>query len=407
MNNEIWIHKYAPKDVNSIIGQNKAIETLTNFIKNYKKQKKKAILLYGSSGLGKTSSIYAIAGTDDYEIVEVNASDFRTKDEIESKIGSAINQMSLFMKPKIILIDEIDGLSGTKDRGGLAAVNNVIKKSTFPVIFTLNDPYDKKFSTLRRNCEMVEFRTLNYLSISNILQKILTNEGIEFEEDVVKSLARRAGGDARSAINDLQMILGGKKKLDKSDLDFLSQRDSTESVYNAILKVFKTTDFNLAASSYDNVSEDLNKILLFLDENLPVEYQKPKDLINAYEAISKSDVYSGRIRRQQYWRFLLYINILLSAGVALAKEEKYKKFIKYNAPTRILALWRAKQKYLKRESIAQKIAIVTHTSKKRAINSILPFVLKMCKKDKNLFNVFTKEFEFNSDEVSWIKKQLI
>ena len=107
-----WIKKYEPKSSDDIVGQEDAVKYLKEFITNPKKRKKKAIILYGPSGNGKTSSVYAISNELDLELIEVNASDFRNKDKIESTIGQSSKQMSLFGKSKIILVDEIDGLSG-------------------------------------------------------------------------------------------------------------------------------------------------------------------------------------------------------------------------------------------------------------------------------------------------------
>ena len=69
----------------------------------------------------------------DFEIVEINASDLRNADSINSVLGAAINQQSLFARRKLILVDEVDGLAGREDRGGVAAISALVEKSTFPV----------------------------------------------------------------------------------------------------------------------------------------------------------------------------------------------------------------------------------------------------------------------------------
>ena len=119
--------KYQPKNSQEIIGQDEAVKTLKDFITNYKTQKKKAILLYGPSGTGKTSSTYAVAKELNLKLIEINASDTRNKEQIENKVGGASKQMSLFSKGKIILIDEVDGLSGMKDRGGIPTIIKLIQ----------------------------------------------------------------------------------------------------------------------------------------------------------------------------------------------------------------------------------------------------------------------------------------
>ena len=111
--------KYAPKNTKQIFGQDKAVALLKDFVQNYKHRKEKAALIYGPIGNGKTSSVYAIIKELDYDILEINSSDLRNKKAIGEFLRSAMGQQSLFFKPKVILIDEIDNFSGMKDRGGI------------------------------------------------------------------------------------------------------------------------------------------------------------------------------------------------------------------------------------------------------------------------------------------------
>ena len=185
-------HKYAPKTTNEIFGQDENLKKLKNFIINFKKEKKNSALIYGTSGTGKTSSAYAIANELGYEVIEVNASDFRNAEQINQKVGNAIKQQSLFAKGKIILVDEIDGLSGHEDRGGIQAITKLIGDSTYPIILTATNPFDNKFSSLRSKSSLIEFRQLDYLSIFKILKKICEHEKIKYDDEILKALSRRA-----------------------------------------------------------------------------------------------------------------------------------------------------------------------------------------------------------------------
>src|SRR3989339_135301 len=146
--------KYAPQNSSQIVGQQKVIMELKDFIQNYRKQKKKAALLYGPIGTGKTSSVYALAQELQFDLLELNSSDLRNEKEMGSFLNSALGQHSLFFRPKIILVDEIDNVSGVKDRGAVSAVVKAIEKSSFPVILTANDPFDSKFKSLQKCCLM-------------------------------------------------------------------------------------------------------------------------------------------------------------------------------------------------------------------------------------------------------------
>lgn len=396
----IWIHSYAPKNAGEVIGQDTGVSRLSKFVKDFKKEKKNAIILYGPPGSGKTSSAYAVAGELGLELIEVNASDFRTKDMINERVGKAVSQMSLFAQGKIILIDEIEGLSGTKDRGGIPAVAAIIKKSTFPIIITTNDPYDKKFKSLRKESELCEFQALSYTAITEILKNILDRENLTYDESALKSLARHAGGDARAAVNDLQLILSGHGSLTKEGLGFLSDRNRTEGIQQALMKVFKTTDPEVARNAFDTCTEDLDEVFLWVDQNLPKEYTKGADLARAYEKLSRADVFKGRIRRKQHWRFMVYIYYLLSVGIAVSKDERYKEAVKYEQTKRILMLWQAKMKYQKRVAIAEKLAELTHCSRRVATRDVLPYLHKAIVEDKGL----AEELDLTNDELAWLQK---
>ncbi len=397
---EIWTKKYLPKNTKEIMGQDEIVAKLKNYVSNYNKQKKRGAIIYGPVGSGKTSSVYAIAKELSSELIEVNASDVRNKEQIDLIVGNALKQQSLFFSGKIILLDEIDGLSGTGDRGGVQAVAALLENSRFPVIMTANDPYDKKFSDLRKKCEIHEFKKLGHNDVSIMLKRICANENIMCDEEAISRLAIRSGGDLRGAIIDLQTLAAGNR-LTKDDVERLGERSRTESIFEFLKKIFKTTDVQVALQAADNVEEDLDELFLWIDENLPREYTG-YDLIRAYEKLSRADVMKSRIRRWQHYRFLVYVSALLSAGIAVSKDKKNDKFTGYDATKRILKYWIAKQKYAKRNSIAGKIAPVLHSSKKEIIKSTLPYLKAAFKNDGDFAKRFADEFELSEDEALWM-----
>ncbi|MEM4368255.1 MAG: AAA family ATPase, partial [Candidatus Anstonellales archaeon] len=140
----MWTQKYQPKNTKEIVGQEKAKESFLKWIKNWKSGGK-AALIYGPNGVGKTSLVYAYAKENGLDVIELNASDYRTAQKIDEVIGASVKQQSLFKKGKIFLIDEIDGLS-SEDKGGANEIVKIIKESNYPIIFIANDPWDKKIS---------------------------------------------------------------------------------------------------------------------------------------------------------------------------------------------------------------------------------------------------------------------
>ncbi|MBD3304568.1 replication factor C large subunit [Candidatus Woesearchaeota archaeon] len=397
-----WIKKYAPVKICDI-PQSNAVK-LKNFVQGFKKEKKNAALLYGPAGSCKSCAVYALAKDLNLEVVEVNASDVRNAGQINEKLGNALKQQSLCFRGKIVLVDEVDGISGNQDRGGIPALVKLLVKSAFPVVLTANDPWNKKFNKIRSNSVLLEFSALDYLAVFSVLRNICEKEGINFDEPALKMLARRSGGDLRGAINDLQSLSHGNNKITSKVLDSLGERNRQESINQALLKVFKSTDPAVARSAFDSVNMNADDVMFWVEYNCPREYKSPQDIARAFDALSRADVYRGRIRRRQHWRFLAYVFALVSAGVAVAKDAKYAGSIKYMQTTRLLKMWQAKMKYGLRKSIASKIAETTHCSTRRALDSSLPYLQQVFRNDSQIAAKLAFELDLDEKEVEWLKK---
>lgn len=395
--------KYAPRTLSGIKGQEINIKSLQKFVENFQKEKKKAVLLYGPPGTGKTSAAIALAHEYRYELIEVNASDYRTADEIHLKVGNALKQQSLFGKGKLILIDEMDGLAGSQDRGGIPAIAGLIAKSPYPIILTATDPWDYKFNPIRKLCAALEFSPLSHESVLSILHGVCVKENILLSKEDITILARRSGGDCRAALLDLQLLAAeaSEMKLAKSGaMEMLGEREKAISIHQALLQIFKTTDLGTAISSFDRVKEDIDEQFLWVEENIPLEYSGGA-LAMAYDSLSKADVFRGRIRRWQHWRFLVYAGSLLSGGVALAKNSKSKVCAEYRPTGRILKLWWAKQKSAKKKSVAEKIGKKTHSSIKGTLRYV-EFFKELARRDKSSAQRFQESFDLDSEELEWL-----
>ncbi|MFW5746493.1 MAG: replication factor C large subunit [Nanoarchaeota archaeon] len=398
-----WTRKYIPDTAQDIIGQDEAAKRMRLFVRNFSQQKHNGMLLYGPSGSGKTASVCALAKELDQEILEVNASDSRNKASLHTILGEAIRQRSFFSDGKIILIDEVEGLSGTQDRGGIPEIVKLIKETKFPIFLTCQDPFDKKFKALRKATDSCEFRQLTSAHIAQRLRFICEQEGVECDLSVLEAIARKSQGDMRAAINDLQVLAAGKQNIDKEDFAELSERAKVQTIETALTTIFKSTDPVTALGAFDDVQEDFDQRFLWIDYNLPKEYTDPKDLARAYGCLAKADVYRQRIRRRQHWRFLVYINALLTAGIATAKNAPYKRPPMYKQTTRLLRIWQINMSQAKKRSIAQKIAAITHTS--------TSYILKNFGFYHSLLNStefglqLQEEFDLGKDEIAWLKKK--
>ena len=380
-------NKYKTKCFADIKGQEQAISKIQFFLKNF--PKKKALILYGPSGTGKTSLAHTLALETNSEILELNASDLRNQEQISKIIGEASLQISLFNKNKILLVDEVDGIS-KDDRGGLQELVRLIELTNFPIIITANNIWDKKFSDLRKKSELIELKELNYKIILNILKEICIKEKLNLTDDILTSLSIKARGDVRAAINDLQTI---NQETSHKDIH---ERDKEEKIFNALQRIFKTLPNNETINLLEKVDMPLDEIFLWLEENIPSEY-RGEELAKAYDALSKADVFRGRIYSQQHWRVLVYQHLLLSAGVSSAKSQIKSGFTIYKRPARILKIWLMNQKNKYKKSIAIKYADYCHVGTKRAMREF-PIIKKIINSNPEI----QKQLRLEQDEVAFL-----
>lgn len=383
--------------MNEIVGQEKSVKQVKDFFAKFKKGR--GLFLYGPPGVGKTTSVYAYAKENNYEVLELNASDGRNQKILKEFLSNSTLQASLFGRKKIILLDEVDGLSGMKDRGAPTVISAFIKSSTFPIVLTGNNVFDKKFSKLKKETKVVEFEKVLPSDIRTIIENACTRAGITCDEKLVKKISRSCSGDARGALNDIF----ASSIIDGCNDDDIAARKQTDTMENALIRVLKSTNPDIALGAYDDVNEDLDKIFLWVDENVPREYKKIDDLERAYNEIAEADKFFGRIRKWQYYRFYVYCYQLLSAGIALAKDEKYTVPPNYRQSMRPLTYWKANMTYGKRNSIAEKIAAKTNSSVRRAKQDTMPLLMQAIVKDTSL----QKEFEITKDELMWLRNRLL
>jgi replication factor C large subunit len=381
----LWLTKHAPRKAADV--PQPAAAQLLRFLQ--RPAGGKALLVHGPTGSAKTATLYAAAGELGLDVLEVNASDFRNADLIRQTVGQASVQRSLFGTGKVILVDEVDGLAGNQDRGGIAELTRLIQKSAFPIVLTANDIWDKKLASLRTKCEVLEFPALSPGAILQVLQRVCAAEGVTAEPDALKALARRSGGDLRAALIDLQALAAGGT-LTTALLDSLGSREREESILTAVSLILKTTDPKLAAAAFDAVDEDPESRLRWMDENIAREYTKPEDLARGYDALSRADLFNARIRRRQHWHFLAVINALSTAGVAAAKDAKYPGFTRLSQPMRGLQRWRLMSQLEERHELAARLAAVLHCSSRKAY-ALVPQVLAIAERQPGILPALQAE----------------
>ena len=256
-----WTVKHKPESLKDVVGNAEGKEKLVAWVKSWEKAPpaKHAAFIYGAPGIGKTVTVEALAKDLKTELVEKNASDYRTEDAIERFAGLASQYGSLFGGRRLILLDELDGITGAEDRGGVGAITKVIKTAQCPIVLIANDAWDSRFVTLRSYCLMLEFKKPPPGEVARRLGKICAEEGIAADETALKFIAQRSLGDVRSAVNDLQALASGKAKLTYEDVSWLAYRDRKDVIFSVLRLIFyaKTADGAKRAVDMADVDPDM------------------------------------------------------------------------------------------------------------------------------------------------------
>ncbi len=381
----LWVEKYRPKTFEDVVGNKQQKMEIQAWVEAWKAgNPQPALLLVGPAGTGKTTMAHIIAN-EFSEFIELNASDKRSKDVIMATVGESSSTMSLFGEnKKLIIMDEVDGLQGNQDRGGASALNKIIKDSKQPIVMMANDFYSKQIATIKNNAKVIKMTKIRTPTINALLRKILREEGVEADQELLKKLAKRSNGDLRSALNTLQVIVEKGGELDEEALEVTSQKDNTATIFDGVTRVLKSKDAAKVKTSLFEMKEDPSLVMEYIAENIPREYEKKHEIKKAYEMISKADLFFGRTRQSREYAYWRYASDFMGPGVALSKDQTYKKFSKVQSPMAFSLMARSRGKRALRDRIAEKMELKMHISLEVAY-TIFPYF----------------EIMFQNDEVAW------
>jgi len=322
-----WTERFRPRTLSDVAGNKEALRKLLNWVNSWKARppQNRAVFLYGPPGVGKTSSVEALANDLGFDLVEVNASDYRTAKRLETILGKASAQtQTLFGTKRMILFDELEGISGREDRGGIETILSLIKETRSPIILVATgspEEWGELLDSLMRVSEIIEFRHIPFRDIVQRLKTLCREVGVEAEEEVLELIAEKSSGDLRSAINDLEALARGKKTLTWEDAYWLGDRDRKNELSEVLRRIFSANSFREAREALEVSPIGYEELFEWIYENLPYAFDDPRDLAEAMDALSHADIHKKRADKTQEYRLLKYMFDAMTAEVALARQE--------------------------------------------------------------------------------------
>ena len=416
-----WVTKHAPTRRKEVVGNEESVNSIIAYLNRFRNPKlrskliKKAILLYGPPGIGKTSSVLAIANGLNFDVVVVNASDNRNKKSLQS-----VRNASLFSSLKedldskvigqILLIDEVDGLSGTVDRGGLREIVDIINSTRIPLILTANNISQQKFQTLRKYCELREFKPPRSADILTILRRIAEAESISVSDDVLYRLIEMSQNDIRGSINSFQILAAGGGEIVEEDLKIISYRDTAADFREFLQTLFVEANGKKAYEQTRLLSDvDYSKLLLLL-RDLSVYMLPPNDydlIAEVYDILARADVALTRAQSKMVWSQLAYFYSYITKELAnvIIPAPSLPSFRDWQL--QVPSYWIMLSRQRKGKKIAAKVGRVCNVSSQEAISYYFPYLRFIFQNNPKLAADLALEFHLFDIEPGKRKTKII
>ncbi|KAJ8961286.1 hypothetical protein NQ318_008971 [Aromia moschata] len=284
----------------------------------------KAALLSGPPGVGKTTTATLVSKELGFDIVEFNASDTRSKKLLHEEVSQLLstNTIAGFAagnkktdKKRVLLMDEVDGMAGNEDRGGMQELISLIKNSSIPIICMCNDRNHQKMRSLVNYCFDLRFQKPRLEQIRGAMMSICFKEGLSITPNALSEIINGAGCDIRQTLNNLSMWSAANKNLSLE----VAQKESKAAKKDTILGPWEVVRMVFTESEQKDMSLSDKSRLFFYDYSMgPLFVQENylnvtpnckkgevmKRVAQAADAISMGDLIDSKIRGSNNWSLL-------------------------------------------------------------------------------------------------------
>ena len=374
----MWSDKYRPKNILDLVGNEEARKSFVEWFANWKKGIK-PILLVGPPGIGKTTLANLAAKQFGYDLISINASDVRNKQSIQETLSPVLGNQTVLGTP-MIFIDEVDGVHGRADYGGIQAITNILKESTVPIVLAANSDSSDKMKSIKKVVKTMALKPLSPKLLRLYLNRILQLEGVKISSDSLTKLVTESRGDIRSMINSVQAIVTGFNPMTEKSFESLDIEEGINAFYKA-----KSID-EARSILYSLRIDPREKINAFYSSIITSKVSSD-DMQKFLRVISEADMLYGKIMKTQQWRLLRYLDAIL---LRLYKKDISVRYSKYNLSWPLLN--RLRWDGTKIKSIIGSLAKTMHVSKSTFSTLYFPFLL-YCIKNKKIDMKFDESLE--------------
>nr|AIF19988.1 ATPase central domain-containing protein (rfcL) [uncultured marine thaumarchaeote KM3_88_C09] len=374
----MWSDKYRPKNILDLVGNEEARKSFVEWFANWKKGIK-PILLVGPPGIGKTTLANLAAKQFGYDLISINASDVRNKQSIQETLSPVLGNQTVLGTP-MIFIDEVDGVHGRADYGGIQAITNILKESTVPIVLAANSDSSDKMKSIKKVVKTMALKPLSPKLLRLYLNRILQLEGVKISSDSLTKLVTESRGDIRSMINSVQAIVTGFNPMTEKSFESLDIEEGINAFYKAkSIEEARSILYSLRIDPREKINAFYSSII--------TSKVSSDDMQKFLRVISEADMLYGKIMKTQQWRLLRYLDAIL---LRLYKKDISVRYSKYNLSW--LLLNRLRWDGTKIKSIIGSLAKTMHVSKSTFSTLYFPFLL-YCIKNKKIDMKFDESLE--------------
>lgn len=203
----------------------------------------------------------------------MNASDQRNKAVIAAKVGYLMDNTTLtrthasgLSEKNLIIMDEVDGMGGNEDKGGVSALIEIVKKTKVPIICICNDIHHPKLKSLLNHCYELRFNRPEKRHIVKRMYDICKSEGFNVETNALDYLCDSVNGDIRQIVNFLELKSRMTKGLDANELKSNFSLHNKDSLI--MISAFDSCKKMLTKSEFKRMSFREKMDLFFVDFDL-------------------------------------------------------------------------------------------------------------------------------------------